>query len=330
MDVLVYHAQPFERPHLERAFESSPHALHFVEGRLTEDNIGLAAGYSAISCFVHDRLNREVLLRLRKGGTSFIALRCSGHDHVDLESARELGIRVANVPDYTPYAVAEHAAALVLALARRLPVAYQLGKSGDFRLDHLVGTQLHGKTVGVVGTGRIGRAFGRIMRGLGCRLIAHDPLPSQEYALETGCEYMGLHEVFRASDVLSLQLPLTPETHHMMDEANLRRLKPGVIFINTSRGGLVDTWALLQLLQEGRIAAAGLDVLEGEPGLFFHDHSARGTPNDSLILLQALPNVLVTGHQGYLTHEALWQIADGTRRNVDEQAQGRPLSRGLA
>jgi D-lactate dehydrogenase len=251
---------------------------------------------------------------LRDGGTSLIALRSAGFNHVDLEAADALGLVVARVPAYSPHAVAEHALALVLALNRKIFRAYNRVREGNFSLEGLLGFDLHGKTVGVIGTGKIGLIFARTMRGLGCRVLAFDPYPSAE--AEGVVEYVSRAALYAESDVISLHCPLTPETHHLIDDDAIEAMKPGVMLVNTSRGQLVDTRAVIEGLKRGRIGHLALDVYEEEEDLFFQDLSDRVIRDDVFSRLLTFPNVLITGHQGFFTEEAVTNIAETTLANV--------------
>ena len=258
---------------------------------------------------MNDQLSAKVVERLAENGTRLLTLRSAGFNHVDLKAAAERDITVTRVPAYSPHAVAEHAIGLVLTLNRRFHRAYARVREGNFSLDGLLGFVLHGKTVGVVGTGRIGTAFCRILNGLGCRIVAHDRFPCDQLR-ELGARYVELAELWPVADILSLHLPLTPETHHLVDDRAMARMKEGVMIINTSRGGLVDTRAVIRGLKNGRIGALGLDVYEEEADLFFEDLSARVIQDDVFARLMTFPNVLITGHQGFFTREALENIAE--------------------
>ena len=262
-----------------------------------------------------------MLERLAENGTRLLTLRSAGFNHVDLKAAAAQGITVARVPAYSPHAVAEHAIGLVLTLSRRFHRAYARVREGNFSLEGLLGFVLHGKTVGVVGTGRIGTAFCRILTGLGCRILAHDLFPSDEVR-SLGARYVELAELWPGADIVSLHLPLTPETHHLVDDAAITHMKEGVMLINTSRGGLVDTRAVIRGLKNGRIGALGLDVYEEEADLFFEDLSAKVIQDDVFARLLTFPNVLITGHQGFFTREALENIAEATLANATAFERG--------
>ncbi len=291
----------------------------------------LARGFRAACCFVNDRIDKETLGTLRQGGTDTIALRSAGYNHVDVAAAEALGMTVVRVPEYSPHAVAEHAVALMLSLNRKIHRAYNRVRDANFSLEGLVGFDLHGKTIGVLGTGRIGAAFCRIMRGFGCTVLAYDVKQSARLATESGVHYAPLLEVYAAADILSLHIPLTPSTRHIIDSRALAQMKSGVMLINTSRGGLLDTRALIGGLKSGQVGAAGLDVYEEEEAVFFQDHSDLGLQDDVLARLLTFPNVLITSHQGFLTREALKNIAATTLSNITlvEHQEPLPLDRLL-
>ena len=312
-----YDQRTFERANREHAHD---HEIAFLEPRLLPATAPLAAGYPAVCAFVNDILDAEVLRALEQRGTRLVALRSAGFNHVDLEAADALGLTVARVPAYSPHAVAEHAVALILGLNRKLYRAYNRVREGNFSLEGLMGFDLHGRTVGVIGTGRIGVLFAGIMRGFGCEIVAYDPYPNPD--AEAVLTYVSLDELFARSDIVSLHCPLTPATRHLIDARALARMRDGVMLINTSRGQLVDTAAVIEGLKSGRIGYLGLDVYEEEEGLFFQDLSARVIQDDVFSRLLTFPNVLVTGHQGFFTHEAVVDIAETTLANVSAFASG--------
>jgi D-lactate dehydrogenase len=313
--VAVFSTKPHDRRSLEVANERHGHELVFLEPRLGPETARLAAGFPAVCAFVNDRLDRETLAELAAGGTRLIALRSAGFNHVDLEAAEELGMTVARVPAYSPEAVAEHAVALILTLNRRTHRAYARVREGNFSLEGLMGFDLHGRTVGIVGTGRIGTVFARIMVGFGCRLLAVDPRPNDE-CRGLGVEYVALDRLLEESDIIALHAPLTPETHHLIGDRALARMRPGTMLINTSRGGLIDTPALIRGLKDGTIGSVGLDVYEEEADLFFQDLSERVIQDDVFARLLTFPRVLVTAHQAFFTEEAVRQIAETTLQNI--------------
>jgi D-lactate dehydrogenase len=326
MRLAVFDARQYDRDALEAANARYGHALTFFEPRLTAQTARLAEGFPAVCSFVNDQLDAQALELLHGQGVRLVALRSAGYNHVDLEAAARLGLTVTRVPEYSPYAVAEHAVALVLALNRRIHQAYARVRDWNFSLEGLVGFDLHGKTVGLVGTGRIGRAAAHIFRGFGCRVLCYDAVPDTNLELETGVRYVSLDLLYRESDILSLHVPLTPQTHHLVDADALARMKPGVMLINTGRGALVDSRALLAALKSRHVGAAGLDVYEEEEGIFFRDLSGQVLQDDVLARLLTFPNVLVTSHQAFLTREALANIAETTLVSVRAFERGEPLA----
>ena len=334
MKAAVFSAHSFERPFFAELNRAGRHELLFVEERLTARNARAAAGCPAVCAFAQDDLSRDVLRILREGGTRYVALRSAGFTHLELVRARArgvagaggLGIRVARVPAYSPYAVAEHAVALLLALDRKLCRASARVRELNFSLDGLVGFDLHGRTVGVVGVGRIGAAFARIMHGFGCRVLAHDPRPDPE--LEAlGTRFVSLDQLFAESQVISLHLPLTAASRHLVNAAAIAKMKRGVMLINTGRGALIDTKALIQALKTGQVGAAGLDVYEEEENVFSRDLSGEVLQDDVLARLMTFPNVMITAHQAFLTEEALGNIVQTTLENLAEFEAGQELSR---
>jgi len=321
MRIAVFSTKPYDQRFLAPAAANAGHDVVFFEPRLTVETAPLASGFESVCAFVNDRLDAAVLEQLHAGGTRLIALRSAGFNHVDLASAAELGIRVARVPAYSPHAVAEHAVALILTLNRKLHRAYARVREGNFSLEGLLGFDLHGSTVGVVGTGKIGTLFAGIMHGFGCRVFAHDPSPNPECEA-MGTEYVALDDLLAASDIVALHAPLTPQTIHLIDEAALTRMKPGAMLINTSRGALIDTRAVIDALKSGRIGALGLDVYEEEENLFFEDFSNEVITDDVFSRLLTFPNVVITGHQGFFTETALRNIAETTIDNVTAFVRG--------
>jgi D-lactate dehydrogenase len=329
MDIAVFDTRAYDREAFEGANARFGHELHFFEPRLTRRTAPLAAGLPVVCPFVNDRLDAETLRVLHEGGLKLLALRSAGFNHVDLEVARTLGVPVVRVPEYSPYAVAELAMTLVLALNRKIHRAYNRVREANFSLEGLVGFDLHGKTFGIVGTGRIGRALARIAHGFGCRVLANDAFPNPALESELGVRYVDMSELYRESDVISLHVPLTPETRHLVDAAAFAQMKPGVMLINTSRGALVDTPALVEALKTRHVGAAGLDVYEEEGPVFFRDLSLQVLQDDVLARLLTFPNVLVTSHQGFLTREALDNIADTTLASVAAFERGEPLAHAV-
>lgn len=325
MEIAFFDTRSYDRQAFERANAGNRHTLRFLETRLTSATAPLAAGTPVVCPFVNDRVDAETLRVLHAGGTRLVALRSAGYNHVDLAAAAALDMPVVRVPEYSPYAVAEHAMALVLALNRRIHRAYNRVREANFSLEGLVGFDLHGKTFGIVGTGKIGRALASIAHGFGCRVVATDAYPDESLTRDLGLVYMDVSRLYAEADVISLHVPLTPETHHLIDAAAIARMKPGVMLINTSRGALVDTPALIDALKSRAVGSAGLDVYEEEGPLFFRDLSMLPLQDDVLARLLTFPNVVITSHQGFLTNEALANIADTTLASVDAFERGEPL-----
>lgn len=320
----MFSARRYDRAMLAEANAGHGHALTFHEARLEAATVALAAGFPAVSIFVNDDLNGTVLAALAEGGTRLVATRSTGFNQIDLPAAARHGIRVARVGEYSPHSVAEFAVGLLLTLNRRIHRAYERTRSGNFELDGLMGFDLHGRTVGVVGTGRIGCAFGAIMAGFGCTVLGHDPRPSPAFEASGG-RYVRLDELLPACDVLSLHCPLTPGTRHLIDAAALGRVRPGLILVNTSRGGLVDTHAAVDALKDGRLGALGIDVYEQEADLFFRDLSSDIISDDLIQRLVSFPNVILTGHQAFFTREAFGTICATTIASITAFARGEPL-----
>jgi D-lactate dehydrogenase len=313
--VAVFSAKSYVREFLDPANAEFGHELVYFEPSLDCATVPLAAGFPAVCVFVNDRLDRAVLERLAEGGTRLVALRSAGFNNVDLVAAAELGITITRVPAYSPYAIAEHTVGLILALNRGIHRAFARVRDRNFALGGLLGFDLHGRTVGIVGTGAIGSALARILTGFGCNLLAYDKHENPDCVL-AGVKYMELNELFAASDIISLHCPLTPETFHLIDAEALEQMKPGVMLINTSRGALIDTQAVIDALKNGRVGYLGLDVYEEEAGLFSEDLSDEIVLDDVLMRLLTFPNVIVTAHQAYFTSDALRTIAEVTLANV--------------
>lgn len=322
--VAMYDSKPYDREYFEHASGQANVALEYHDFRLAAGTASTAGGSQAVCIFVNDRVDRECLTTLAALGVRLVALRCAGFNNVDRAAAAELGITVVRVPAYSPHAVAEHAVALLLALNRKLHRAYNRVREQNFSLTGLVGFDLHGKTIGILGTGRIGREAAQIFRGFGCRVLAYDPIPTPAWAAQHGVEYTDAESLLAGSDVVSLHLPLTPETHHLLNATTLARMKHGAYLINTSRGKLVETSAVIRALKSGRLGGVALDVYEEEEGIFFEDLSDRVLQDDELARLMAFPNVLITAHQGFLTHEALSEISRVTLESVCRCRDGLP------
>ncbi|MBJ6127466.1 2-hydroxyacid dehydrogenase [Microvirga splendida] len=315
MHVTVFSTKPYDRRFLEEANARGGHSLSFLEARLSAATSGLAKGAGAVCAFVNDEVNADVLASLSSMGVKLVALRAAGFNNVDLEAARREGITVARVPAYSPHAVAEHTIALILTLNRNIHRAYNRVREGNFALDGLLGFDLAGKTAGVVGTGKIGEVVCRILTGFGCTVLAYDPQPNAACE-QMGVRYVPLEELLSLSDIVTLHCPLTPATHHLIDARALARMKRGVMLVNTSRGAVIDTRAVLRGLKDGTIGHLGLDVYEEEADLFFEDLSQRFISDDVFARLLTFPNVLITGHQAFFTGEALANIAETTIENI--------------
>ncbi|MBG0838969.1 2-hydroxyacid dehydrogenase [Ectopseudomonas toyotomiensis] len=323
MRICLFSSKTYDRESFLAANGSPDWQLQFHEARLTHDSVALAKGSEVVCAFINDDLSAPVLEQLAAGGTRLIALRSAGYNHVDLTAAQRLGLPVVRVPAYSPHAVAEHAVALVLALNRRIHRAFNRTREGDFSLHGLTGFDLHGKTVGVVGGGKIGQVFARIMHGFGCQVLIYDPFPLTGLD-DLGARQAPLEEVIASSDILSLHCPLTDDSYHLIDAARLAQMKRGAMLINTGRGALVEAPALIKALKSGQLGYLGLDVYEEESELFFEDHSDLPLQDDTLARLLSFPNVIVTAHQAFLTHEALDAIARTTLDNIAAWLAGRP------
>ncbi|MDZ8223827.1 MULTISPECIES: 2-hydroxyacid dehydrogenase [unclassified Nostoc] len=322
MKVAVFSTKVYDRKFLSAANSRTQHELVFFEPRLNRDTAILAAGFPAVCVFVHDQVDAPTLELLASRGTRLVVLRCAGFNNVDLQAAANLGITVVRVPAYSPYGVAEHAVGLILSLNRKIHRAYNRVREGNFSLDGLLGFNLHERTVGIVGTGKIGLILGQIMKGFGCHILAYDVYRNPE--LEAlGGKYVELPELFANSDIISLHCPLTLETHHLINAEAIKQIKPGVMLINTSRGALIDTQAVIEGLKSGKIGYLGVDVYEQESELFFEDLSGAIIQDDIFQRLTTFPNVLITGHQAFFTAEALHNIAETTFANIADIEQGR-------
>lgn len=327
MKTAVFSTKAYDRQFLQPAAERSGHELHFLEPRLTPETAILARGFSAICSFVNDALSAEVVDHIAEGGTKYVALRCAGFNQVDLEACRKANLRVARVPAYSPYAVAEHAIGMMLALNRKFHKAFSRVREGNFAIDNLLGFDMHGKTVGIVGTGKIGAIAARILAGFGCRILLYDVIENDE-CRKLG-NYVALEELYAAAGIITLHCPLTLQTYHMINRAAIERMKFGVMLINTSRGALVDTQAVLAGLKTGRIGYLGLDVYEEEAELFFEDHSDHVIQDDLFMRLLTFPNVLITSHQAFFTASALEEIARVTMANLTSFERGEPTPNEL-
>lgn len=321
MKVAVFDTKSYDRQAFEQYHGKSGISFKFFEAKLTPDTTRLAKGYNAVCVFVNDSVDDEVIKKLAEYGIKVIALRCAGYNNVDLQAAEECGIKVVRVPAYSPYAVAEHAMAMLLTSVRRIHKAYIRTRDYNFSLEGMTGFDLHGKTIGIVGTGKIGRVFIDICNGFGMKVIAYDKFPAKD----SDIEYVSLEELFTSSDIISLHCPLTDESYHMIDDRSIELMKKGVIIINTSRGALIDADSLLSGIKERKVGGACLDVYEEEADVFYADKSGHILNDDVLARLISMPNVIVTSHQAFLTKEALDNIAETTFMNLVQVKNGDEL-----
>lgn len=322
MKIAVYSTKQYDRKYLEQVNNSYGYEMEFFDFLLSERTAKNATGCDGVCIFVNDDGSRAVLEELAGLGVKFVALRCAGYNNVDLDAANALGLHVVRVPAYSPEAVAEHAVGMMMTLNRRIHRAYQRTRDANFSLEGLIGFNMHGRTAGVIGTGKIGLATLRILKGFGMRLLASDPWPNP-LALEMGAEYVDNATLFREADVISLHCPLTPENHHLLNMSAFEKMKDGVMIINTSRGGLIDSQAAIDALKLQKIGALGMDVYENERDLFFEDKSNDVIQDDIFRRLSACHNVLFTGHQAFLTAEALTGISQTTLQNISQLAAGK-------
>lgn len=320
----VFSAKPYDRQYLDKASQNHQFEFHYFEDSLSEEMVDFVGGFAAICLFVNDKVNKKVIEKLAEKQVKLIALRCAGFNNVDLKAAAECGISVVRVPSYSPYAVAEHALAMILTLNRKTHRAYNRVRESNFSLNGLMGFDLNERTVGVIGTGKIGQIFARIMQGLNCKVIAYDPYPN-DIIKSMGLEYVSLEKLFQDSDIISLQCPLTPETKHIINEKSIGMMKDGVMLINTSRGGLIDTQALVGGLKHGRIGYLGIDVYEQEENIFFNDLSDTIIQDDLIMRLITFPNVLITSHQAFFTQNAMNNISETTVMNINQFLNGELL-----
>ncbi|MGP9315121.1 2-hydroxyacid dehydrogenase [Yersinia pseudotuberculosis] len=323
MKLAVYSTKQYDRKYLELVNKDFGFELEFFDFLLTPKTAKMAEGCQAVCLFVNDDGCREILTELATIGVKILALRCAGFNNVDLEAAKELGIQVVRVPAYSPEAVAEHTVGMMLSLNRRIHRAYQRTRDANFSLEGLIGFNMHNRTAGIIGTGKIGVATMRILKGFGMRLLAFDPYPSEQ-ALELGAEYVDLKTLYAESDVISLHCPMTPENHHLLNKQSFDQMKDGVMIINTSRDGLIDSTAAIDALKQQKIGSLGMDVYENERDLFFEDKSNDVIQDDVFRRLSSCHNVLFTGHQAFLTEEALTSISVTTLQNIAQLDKGEP------
>jgi D-lactate dehydrogenase len=315
MQVAVYSAHKFDRKYLEQYCKS--HSLRFIEAGLSEETAGLSQGSDAVCIFVNDNGSAPVLQKLHEYGVRYLALRSAGFNHVDIKVANELGMRVARVPEYSPAAIAEHTIALMLALNRKLIRAHNRVRDLNFSLDGLTGFDMSGKTVGVLGAGKIGSVVIRILHGFNCHILVYDPYENDELKQKYNVTYTDYYNICKKADIITLHMPLTPESKYIINAKTIDMMKPGVMLINTSRGALVETKEVINALKSGKIGSFGIDVYEEENGLFFEDHSDQILQDDVIARLMTFQNVMITSHQAFLTHEALIGIAETTNYNLD-------------
>ncbi|MEX0986448.1 MAG: 2-hydroxyacid dehydrogenase [Bacteroidales bacterium] len=321
MKIAVFSSKSYDSEYLSREAEKYKYTMEYFEVALDKTTAKLAAGSDAVCVFVNDKLNRESLQVLSELNIGLVALRCAGFNNVDLEAAQSLGIRVMRVPAYSPHAVAEHTVALILTLSRKTHKAYNRVRDANFSLERFVGFDLEKKTVGVIGTGKIGQVFAGIMMGFNCNVVAFDPYPNDALK-KKGVEYLSKEEVFKRSDILSLHCPLTPETFQIVNKATLQLMKKGAMLINTSRGKLINTEDAIDALREKRLGYLGIDVYAEEEKLFFRDLSEHIIDDEKIMQLMTYPNVLITAHQAFLTREALTEISSTTMENISVYSKG--------
>ncbi len=325
MRIAFFSTESYDKESFDVANTEFGYEIEYFESRLNGRTAAKARGFDAVCAFVNDKLDAKVLAKLASYGVKIVAMRCAGFDNVDVGAAQELGIKIVRVPAYSPYAVAEHGAALLLALTRKLPQACARTKAMNFELGGLTGRDLHGLTAGILGTGKIGRIMAGILRGFGMNIIAYDAFPDKDWAKENGVKYVELEDLYRECDVLSLHCPLMPETRHIVGHAAIQMMKNDAVIINVARGALIDSRALLYALRKGQIGGAAIDVYEGEGEYFFNDWSTKVVEDDVLARLMSLPNVIITGHQAFLTKNALKNIADATLGSLRAFEEGADL-----
>lgn len=328
MKIAVFSAKPYDKKSFDKVNAQFGYELVYFDARLKEQTVQLAEGFDAICIFTNDVVNQSVIEGLHRLGIRLIALRCAGYNNVDLDTCTKLNIAVVRVPAYSPYAVAEHTLALIMSLNRKTHRAFNRVREGNFSLEGLMGFDLHGRTIGIIGTGRIGLCAARIFKGLGCRVLAYDYQVPEE-GLEIGIEYVELENLLKQSDIITLHCPLTEQNYHLINENLIAQMKDGVMLINTGRGGLIDTQAVIQALKCGKIGALGLDVYEEEKDLFFQDRSSTIIQDDIFTRLLTFPNVLITGHQAFFTEEAMSNIALTTLENIQAIEKGQPCPNQL-
>jgi len=319
--IIFFDTKPYDQKSFDAVNGQYGFTIKYLETHLNADNAALAADYDVVCVFVNDVVDKEIIETFKKGRVKLIALRCAGYNNIDLKAVFG-AIHVVRVPAYSPHAVAEHALALMLALNRKIPRAYNRTREGNFSINGLLGFDMYEKTLGIVGTGKIGRCLAAIAKGLGMKVLAHDHTPDADYAAAAGLEYVSLEKLYKESDIISLHCPLTAQTRYMINAPAIAQMKNGVMLINTGRGKLIDTVALVEGLKSGKVGFAGLDVYEEESDYFFEDFSSSMISDDVLARLLTFPNVLITSHQAFFTQEALRNIADTTLGNIKEYFTG--------
>lgn len=324
MKIAFFNTKSYDKEYFKKVNKASDIELTFFDGTLNCETTELTKGHQGVCVFVNDKLDVDVIKSIAEKGVQLIALRCAGFNNVDLEAAKKHNIKVVRVPAYSPSAVAEHALALILTLNRKTHKAYNRVRESNFSLERLTGFNLKGKTVGVIGTGKIGAEFCTNMIGLGCKVIAQDPYPNDDLKSK-GVKYLEIQQLLEQSDIISLHCPLTPESKHLINKATIKQMKPGAMLINTSRGALINTKDAIKGLKKGHIGYLGIDVYEQEEGLFFNDHSENIIQDEDIMRLMSFPNVLITSHQAFFTREALEQIATTTVQNIQDFKEGKPL-----
>ncbi|MBZ0291440.1 MAG: 2-hydroxyacid dehydrogenase [Anaerolineae bacterium] len=320
MKVAVFSTEKYDRQFFDAANVHFGHELFYLEPHLNIHTVALAQDFPAVCAFVNDDLDAAVIEKLAKHGTRLIALRSAGFNHVDIQTAHDRGLTVVRVPAYSPYAVAEHTIGLLLTVNRKFHRAFNRVREGNFSLEGLLGFDIHGLTVGIIGTGKIGMCVASILKGFGCKLLAYDVYPNPE-AAQFGMDYVSLDELFARSDIITLHCPLTPDTYHLIDQETLSKMKDGVVLLNTSRGGLINTLDVIEALKSGKVGCLGLDVYEEEADLFFEDLSSTVIQDDVFARLLTFPNVVITGHQAFFTRNALYSISETTLANITEFEQ---------
>jgi len=323
--ILFYDSKPYDIEFFDKANKNFGFNIKYFKDKLDEESVVLANGYDFICLFVNDTLNKEILKKIKEYNINLIALRCAGYNNVDLKAAYDLKIHIVRVPAYSPHAVAEHTIGLILTLNRKIHKAYNRVRELNFNINGLLGFDIFGKTVGVIGTGQIGKVVIQILNGFGAKIIAYDTYPDKNFQEKLGFEYFSLDRLFQESDIITLHCPLLPETQYIINKDSISKMKDGVMIINTSRGKLIDTKALIDGLKKGKIGSAGLDVYEEESDYFFEDYSSQILTDDILARLLTFPNVIITSHQAFFTKEALINISETTLQNIKDYIDGKPL-----